>query len=61
MEEEKLARLEEQITQENKTQHLRLQLYKQKIDKLKKIVALEIFPEEEGDWEEYDVCDNLSI
>ncbi len=47
VEEEKLTRMEKQINEENKAQMLRLQLYKQKIDKLKKIVALEIFPTEE--------------
>ena len=44
VEEEKLARMEKQINEENKAQKLRLQLYRQKIDRLKKIVALEIFP-----------------
>jgi hypothetical protein len=41
--------MEKEIKEENKAQKLRLQLYRQKIEKLKKIVALEIFPEEEAD------------
>jgi len=43
---------------------MRLELYRNKIEKLKKIVALEIFPSEGSDSDEDQDCgeiDNLSI